>query len=305
MRRREFIVGLGGSVAVWPRTVPAQQAAAPVVGLLSGFAAQSPLVENFHRGLKEAGFVEGQIDYRSSDGQYDRLPALAADLIQKQVAVISTLGENAIARPSRPAARVGDAASAFACYGHAGAWGDVREVPNSRPFWPHVNAFAPKQLPGKLSHDGAGRKLWTHLLTKYLRIIVQPTVDEFMRNPLSPRHEYIACVVAYHAIDRVTYGKGNEDKLKKEWRKLSPAFAMLKVLALDLKHVKSNRHRPVPNRIPVGFALLGSMGFNTHVFNDIGQHEALRNISFLVQDVVKFLHVQAKQIDAEGPDARQ
>jgi putative ABC transport system substrate-binding protein len=98
MRRREFIAGVGGSLAVWPQMVLAQQPAAPVVGLLSGFAAQSPLVANFHRGLKEAGFVEGQnvvIDYRSSDGEYDRLPALAADLIKKQVAVISTLGENA------------------------------------------------------------------------------------------------------------------------------------------------------------------------------------------------------------------
>jgi putative ABC transport system substrate-binding protein len=98
MKRREFIAGLGGTVVAWPQTVPAQQSPSPVIGLLSGFAAQSPLVANFHRGLKEAGFIEGQnvvIDYRSSDGQYDRLPTLAADLINKRVAVVTTLGENA------------------------------------------------------------------------------------------------------------------------------------------------------------------------------------------------------------------
>jgi putative ABC transport system substrate-binding protein len=70
----------------------------PVVGLLSGFAAGSPLVANFYRGLAESGFVEGRnvsVDYRSANGQYDRLPELAADLIGKRVSVIATLGENA------------------------------------------------------------------------------------------------------------------------------------------------------------------------------------------------------------------
>jgi putative tryptophan/tyrosine transport system substrate-binding protein len=98
MRRREFIAGLGGAMMVGPRTALAQQTAVPLIGLLSGFAARSPLIANFHRGLKEAGFVEGQnvaIDYRSADGQYDRLPALAADLIKERISVIATLGENA------------------------------------------------------------------------------------------------------------------------------------------------------------------------------------------------------------------
>jgi putative tryptophan/tyrosine transport system substrate-binding protein len=96
MKRREFIAGLGA--AAWPMAARAQQRAVPVVGLLSGFAAASPLVANFYRGLKETGFVEGRnvaINYLSADGQYDRLPGLAADLIGKQVSVIATLGENA------------------------------------------------------------------------------------------------------------------------------------------------------------------------------------------------------------------
>ena len=142
-------------------------------------------------------------------------------------------------------------------------------------------------------------------LTQYLKTMVDPTVNEFVRNPLSPRHAYIACVVTYHAIDRVTYLKGNDDKIKTEWRKLSPAFAMVEVMTLDLKHVKSKHHRPVPNRIPVGFALLGSMGFNTHTFNDTGRNESLRNLSFLVQDAVKFLHQQARVIDREETDANE
>jgi putative ABC transport system substrate-binding protein len=97
MRRRKFITLLGGAVA-WPLTARAQQPAMPVIGLLSGFAANSPLVENFHRGLKESGFSEGQnvaLDYRSANGQYDRLPELAADLIKKRISVIATLGERA------------------------------------------------------------------------------------------------------------------------------------------------------------------------------------------------------------------
>jgi hypothetical protein len=144
-------------------------------------------------------------------------------------------------------------------------------------------------------------------LTQYLKTMVERTVEEFARNPLSPRLAYIACVVTYHTIDRVTYGKSQKEEaaIKKEWRKLSPAFAMVEVMALDLKHVKSKHHRPVPNRIPVGFALLGSMGFNTHTFNDTGRNDALRNISFLVQDAVKFLHKQAELIDPQEPDARK
>jgi putative tryptophan/tyrosine transport system substrate-binding protein len=97
VNRREVIAGLGSAVA-WPLAARAQQSRMPVVGLLSGFAAASPLVANFHRGLKETGFVKGQnvaIDYRSADGQYDRLPELAADLIKERVSIIATLGENA------------------------------------------------------------------------------------------------------------------------------------------------------------------------------------------------------------------
>ena len=97
MRRREFISLIGGAAAAWPLAARAQQPAVPVVGFLSSRAPEDSehLVAAFRRGLAEGGFVEGQnvaIEFRWARGQYDRLPALAAELVSSRVAVLVAVG---------------------------------------------------------------------------------------------------------------------------------------------------------------------------------------------------------------------
>jgi putative ABC transport system substrate-binding protein len=93
MRRRDFVSVLAGAGAIWPLRSRAQQSPLPVIGYLNGASAsQFPqLLAGFHKGLSETGYSEGRnvaIEYHYADGQYDRLPALAADLVSRRVSVI-------------------------------------------------------------------------------------------------------------------------------------------------------------------------------------------------------------------------
>src|SRR5438874_10271113 len=97
MRRREFITYLGAAAAPWPRGARAQTREMPVIGFVHPATPElyGPMLVELREGLKQAGYVEGQnvaVEYRWANNQPEQLPALAADLVQRRVAVIVTAG---------------------------------------------------------------------------------------------------------------------------------------------------------------------------------------------------------------------
>jgi putative ABC transport system substrate-binding protein len=125
-RRRTFIAGLGSAVA-WPRAAMAQQRALPVIGGLLSDSARNFTVP-FFQGLKETGYVEGQnvaVEHRYAENQFDRLPALAADLVRRRVAVIVAAGIEA-ALAAKAAVALGLVASLNRPGGTRGAGGKTQ-----------------------------------------------------------------------------------------------------------------------------------------------------------------------------------
>jgi putative ABC transport system substrate-binding protein len=110
VRRRAFITLLGGAAITWPLTARAQRPAMPVIGFMAGgVQARSQQIAAFYVGLKESGYIEGQnvaVDFRSAEGQFDRFPALAAELVRHQVAVLVAVSNDAALAAKRATATI-------------------------------------------------------------------------------------------------------------------------------------------------------------------------------------------------------
>jgi putative ABC transport system substrate-binding protein len=174
MNRREFIAGLGSAVA-WPLLAWAQQPAMPVIGFLSTASANTTIsLKPFLQGLKEGGFVEGQnvnVEFRWAEGQYERLPLLAADLVRSRVAVIF-----ASAVPAAHAAKAATSSIPINIGGNP-----VKEGLVTRLNRPEGNLTGVTQFYGEVG---------TQRLELLRELVPKATVIAVLVNPSNPNFEF-------------------------------------------------------------------------------------------------------------------
>jgi hypothetical protein len=137
-------------------------------------------------------------------------------------------------------------------------------------------------------------------LSHYLKQIVEPTFDDFARNPGSARHAYLACVAAYHAVDRVTYPRKPRN-LNKKWGSECFQFIIIDMVAHHFKHVVSDIEKAPAKKghIPLSCLVFGggtpnSYGLNERALNEGGLE--LRNLYFVIRDAMVFLHKKAAEL---------
>ena len=153
MRRRDFITLLGGAAAAWPLVARAQQPRVPVIGYLHSASPEpySSMMAAFRHGLAEAGYVDGQnvtIDYRWAEGQFDRLPALAAELVAHRPAVLVAGGGDVSAVAAKSAGTVAaHSATAASQSRRRHAAGISSWDPSSLPDWLNAEGFMQKVQP--------------------------------------------------------------------------------------------------------------------------------------------------------------
>jgi hypothetical protein len=141
-------------------------------------------------------------------------------------------------------------------------------------------------------------------LQEYLDVIVEPTFEDFKRNPHSMRHAYLACVAVYHAIDRAAYPK-RPGNLRNKWRKESFQFVIVDMVAHKFKHVISDDEKSdalVQARtrgIPIASMVFGSGNMSQDPTNARSLAEggiALHNLYFVISDAIKFLWEKAASL---------
>jgi putative tryptophan/tyrosine transport system substrate-binding protein len=173
--RRDFITLLGGAAAAWPFAARAQQVTIPVIGFMSTLSRENILnpLAGFHQGLKEAGYIEGQnvaIEYRWAQGNYDRLPELAADLVRRKVTVIVASGGDPSPQVARTATQT--IPIVFGMFGDPVKEGLVNSLSRPGSNATGVTIFGPAAITKRLQllHD----------------LVPQAAVTAFLVNPNNP-----------------------------------------------------------------------------------------------------------------------